>query len=236
MTVGFPDWGRQTHPAGVLKASLNVVVAHGVNQSTPVVFVGDYSYINLTVNANLLASFYEVIVSWFTDSTGGTAVTTGSLSIPPTSQSSLQIPVVTPWVSFTIVNLTVTVDPAILLYAYATLARSPDVRARDLAIPFLEWHGSIAAAGTQQVFSLATAAGPAVLYGRHTANNLWSVLLNYWRYTDQTWQPLVSITGSTVGTEDCRTIALPAAPIRMDVTNSDTVARTTHATVVLAAA
>jgi len=229
MSIGYPDFGRKVQT----QDSALYSIAENVQGETlyAIQYCGDTPYIEIQWDTTGLSDNYLIQLSFSDDDAGN--VFAGSSSV-------VTIALRTGWISFKakgqyvqlIIDNPASTDTApIVVTARTSLWPAGPYDASSLAAPILLFNGGVAAGGNHIQTAVTVIGGPATLFLHHATNNSWHANIEYWDWASGSWLTFGQWDGTTFNTGGSFPIQLPAAPIRVSLTNSDTSGRSMIASI-----
>jgi hypothetical protein len=224
MTVGYPDWGRSVQANTLPLIVVNQVV-HG-NVPSPLTYLGDIGYIDIVATTFNLADFYVVNLNWWDDANGLTFAGEDSFTCMPNAENAMQFKVRGRYLGLVIDNNQSTDLLPIVVYARGTNSGVLLQHGRQFNGPLIRIDQGINAGAGVTVAAPTIAPGPGVLSVHQGNNNLYEAELQSYLTNAGGWQRFLHVNGVTDGQSSIRSVILPAAPVRLVLTNTDTVLRT----------
>ena len=222
MTIGFPDFGRQTRQSGVQQVGFSQVVNAQV--TTGIQFIADYGLLDLTVDCTNLADYYQVNAIFYADSLGNQQVYTYQLVTVPGVVNGLQLPAPGQYVQIKVTPKAGTDASAMTLLALSTNQRHPN--------PWTAYSDGVGAlhnvsinAGvvrTDNVPRLIT--GPVVINATGEGSGTWHLFLDNYLFSSGAWQTFWRYDTGGNTNAICLPVNIPAVPIRLNMSNDGSAA------------
>ncbi len=233
MTVGFPDYGRQTPTAGAQLLVVDQVV--NAQLVTPTAFCGNYPFINVSALGGANTDQYDVEVTFIQ----GPGLVTFQFPYRVTFGGgwglAVQVPVLTNWFFVTIIPKAGNDAQALVMTFTGSQGYSPRLHYSGALGNGVEIQSNQSwnAAEIKTFFTNVVHNSDAVFSIQQSTNNKWHAILRYYDISTNTFIIFAQIEGAAEGQSWNGHILLPAAPIQLDVTNDDTVAHVMKVSVVV---
>lgn len=220
MTIGFPDFGRQTKQAGVTQVTVFQVIT--TSFFSPAQFIGDYGLLDVQAYCVNLADFYRVTAFFYDDSAATQLIYSYNFVTVPGVNNGLQIPAPGQYVRMFIEAANGTDVNPFTLRAISTNQRHPNPwYAYNSVPPFIQ--NVLIGAGAVRTTSIGQLiTGPVVLCATGEGSGTWHIYLDYFDFATKTWITFwrYDTGGNTNGID--LPINLPPAPVRVNMSNDGT--------------
>ena len=222
MTIGFPDWGRQSHATGVVQETINLLI--NALYTGPVFFTGDYGYLDISWDCRTTADFYQVSIFFYDDAGGLVQPYNTTFIVGPGMFGGFQCPCPSKYAQIEILPALGTDVNFFKLFVRSASTPHPNPWASTLQSPAAAFHSSIGAGATQPITSTELVVGTGWLNIFNATNNLWHCVINAYSMAGPGFTYLAQFQGAAFGQTFADMIAMPPAPLRFDLTNQDTAA------------
>ena len=220
--IGNPDWQRRYNFSAV--PLLELSYSDSFNGVSPLIDSNGFQYLLVTTSATGSNTFDHVKVDWFQDANA--SIQQGFTDYTISGQSFIvqKIPVVTRYFKLEIGPVGGTPGGNIVATIYGTNADQSDLLTQNTAVPFLEFSNTVGAGTTQTVTTTGMYGGLATVHFSDDTNAIFNVSLDYYNWTNQLWRHFYIGFGANRGQAWSDNIMLPLAPVRANLTNTDTAA------------
>ena len=232
MSIGYPDFGRQVQSQAPPLLSFNANV-QGQTLSS-IVYCGDKPYIDINWDCTGLNDHYLVQLSFSDDAAGNVFSGASSLVTVPLKTGWLSYKAKGQYVQLIINNVNNTDTGPIIVELRGDNWPAGPYDSQSQAVPLCILSQSVAASSTVTITGATTIPGPATFFCGQGTAFAWQAALEYYDWTTQAWTSIVELhsTDGDANTATAHRVNLPAAPVRIQITNSSTAAHTMHASVV----
>ena len=224
MTIGFPDWGRQSHATGVVQETINLLI--NFLYTGPVFFTGDYGYLDISWDLRTLSDHYQVSIFFYDDAGGLVQPYNTSFVVGPGMFGGFQTPCPSKYAQIEILPALGTDVNFFKLFVRSAATPHLNPWASTLQSPAAAFHSSIAAGGNALITATEMVIGTGWLNIAESVNGLWHVIINGYSLAGPGFVFLAQMFGAQFGTTFAGMIALPPVPIQFELFNDDTVAHT----------
>lgn len=220
--IGNPDWQRRYSFSAV--PLLELTYSDSINSASGLIDSNGFQYLLITTNSNGSNTFDHVKVDWFQDANA--SIQQGDTDYTIAGQSFIvqKIPVVTRYFKLEVGPVGGTSGGSIVATVYGTNADQNDLLTQNTAIPFLEFSNTVGAGATTTVTGTGIFGGMATAHFSDDTNALFNVSLDYYNWTTQLWRHFYVAFGANKGQGWSDNVLLPYAPVRANLTNTDTAA------------
>lgn len=230
MTTGYADFGRTVQTNVLPLIVVNAVV--GGSDVLPAEYIGDLGYVDVFANTAGLNDHYSIGLRWWDNPGETTYAGQDNFVTGPGMETGIQYKARGRYLSAIVANNDATDVNPVQVYFRGTNAQARVNAGNQQAIPLMLTDSSPAAGGSATVAASTVVPGPATLAVQHNANASWDAELQFWATATKSWTRFAHYNGTVIGQSLIVPVTLPAAPVRLVVTNNDTVARTIFASVV----
>lgn len=227
MTTGYTDFGRTVQTNVLPLIVVNAVV--GGSDVLPAEYVGDLGYVDVFADTAGLNDHYSIGLRWWDNPGETTYAGQDNFVTGPGMETGIQYKSRGRYLSAIVANNDATDVNPVQVYFRGTNAQARVNAGNQQSLPLCLVDSGIGAGASVTVNAFTVVPGPATLAIQHNVNNSWDVQLNYWATATKSWQRFAHVNGGSFGQSWVGQVTLPAAPVQMIVTNDDTVARTTFA-------
>lgn len=224
MSIGYPDFGRQTQTQGDALYSINQNVQ--AEDLFAILYCGDTPYLEIQWDTTGLNDHYLIQLSFSDDAAGNVFAGASSVVTVPTKTGWTSYKAKGQYVQLIIRNSENTDVAALSVTVRGTAWSAGPYDADALATPILLFNASVGAGGSHTENAITTISGQATIYLHHSTNASWNASIDYFDWLSGTWLTFGQWDGQQFGTGGSFPIVLPAAPVRVKLSNSDTSART----------
>lgn len=221
--LGNPDWQRRytTSMAPIATVTYN----DNINSVSGLIDSNGFQYLLITTNAPNSLVFAHVKIDWFQDANATLQMGFTDYTLAPQAFIVQKIPVATRYFKIEIGPVGGTTGNTIQMVCYGTNADQENLLTQNTAIPIIGFSNSVASGATQTINTTGIFGGMASCHFSDDTNNLFNVSIDYYDWTTQLWRHFYLGFGASKGQAWTDNIVLPYAPIRANLTNTDTVAR-----------
>lgn len=222
--IGYPDFGRhkQTQLLPVIELNQNVVAEY----LGPVYYIGDTPYMEIDWDCTGLSDHYFVQLIFSDDSAGVTGSGNSAVTTVPGYTGWIPYKSKGRYVQLEVQNKEATDTGNVIIYVRGADQPPGPYESQYQAVPLISSYTSgVAAGASEQVDATTTIPGPATLCFRQGNNNSWQGLLWYYDWDQTAWIRLAWLDGADYGQSATVQVNLPAAPVRVQMYNNDTVSR-----------
>lgn len=228
--IGNPDWQRRYSFSAVPLYSASFAAAGTV--TSPVVDANGYQYIMLTAQMSGTTSFTHIFVVWYQDSAGTIQIGGTDFMSVPGSSLTIKVPAAARYFRIQTVNVGGGNTGNFLILTYGSNADQDDTLTGQTSVPILYINASLGSGVIQQTTAAATFGGLATISVDQNFNTSWTAWAEYYDWSAAAWKQYVTWHGASKGQSFVDQVRLPYCPVRLNVRNDDTVARTMIASVV----
>lgn len=231
MPIGYPDYARTASQSG--NSLGGFLAAKGTDPSTGLVDCIGYGYLDVCMDDGASANHYEVVITFYLERGLINVVTTQSVLPVPGRKQVFHVPIVTRYCTVTVSHIVANDPDLVACNVFGSNVQDNQFSYTQQGVPFVTISQSIAAAGNTNVDAVFTYGGPAMLAVTTSSGSAWFAQIMYYSLASASLQILVQVNGATQGQSFFGPVNLPSCPVRLVVANTDTVARTLNASVVL---
>jgi hypothetical protein len=183
-----------------------------------------FGYLNISVNGHGNTGFIYVLINWSTTQDGLSIADTAGFTVGPATETTLQYPAIARYVKIQVVpaNGVGTDSPRVEIFGSNVYA--PNSRTQQYLGPLISSNSAVAAGATLTVAAQSTYEGPATVHFADDGNNKWFATAEWNNGGPTLWQRFLLIVGADNGQGFTQQINLPPTPVRLSITNQDTVA------------
>lgn len=219
MTIGYPDYIRESKQAGTLLESGTLTVAGEIG--TPIIYVGNYQYLIITIDASNTTDHIGCTIVYSTAPNGGSDMGASLGAVNSTLIDSVVSRVRGPFVGFGFYNWETNTNQLINYYIYGTnMAPVASIGATGLG-QWAYYNNVIGASATATISPIPWHSGTALLTG--LANTASSFVMSVDQYQYQVgWQNYINLEASSVVNRSViQEVPIPPTPIRIRLVNQE---------------
>lgn len=227
MVTGYPDFGRTVQTNALPLIVVNAVV--GGSDVLPPEYIGDLGYVDVFADTANLNDHYSIGLRWWDNPNETTYAGQDNFVTGPGMETGIQYKARGRYLSAIVANNEATDVNPVQVYFRGTNAQARVNAGNQQSAPIAWSDSTPAAGGSTTTLATTVVPGPATFAVQHNSNASWDAELQFWNTATKSWQRFVHYNGAVIGQSLIAPVTLPAAPVRMVVTNGDTVARTIFA-------
>lgn len=225
MTIGYPDYNRQTHAASVDVLSFSQKLTGSVDSAF--VYCGDFPYLDFSIRGGDIANWYTIEVLLFDDSAGANQTFDTTFVIYGSKVQAIQIPTIGKYVKFGVTPYHITDLNNTNIYVRGSMWPHHNSWQMQGAIPLIRTNPTLTAGSTNLQGTPVVAFGPATLHIEAVSNLSWHSDVTYFDNVLGSYQTFLRFQSAFNGQYVLERISLPAAPVRISTTNDDSASSNT---------
>lgn len=230
MTTGYPDFGRTVQTNVLPLIVVNAVV--GGSDVLPAEYIGDLGYVDVFANTAGLNDHYSIGLRWWDNPGETTYAGQDNFVTGPGMETGIQYKARGRYLSAIVANNDATDVNPVQVYFRGTNAQARVNAGNQQSLPLIITDSTLGAGAGVNVNAFTVVPGPAMFAVQHNSNASWDAELQYWATATKSWQRFAHYNGTVIGQSLIAPVVLPAAPVRMNLVNNDTVGRTMFASLV----
>lgn len=220
--IGNPDWQRRYGFGAVPLATY--VFTDGNTTATANIDTNGFTRLLLSVDTVSATAQNRLWVQWYVTQASNSNLQTQQFSPVPNAQSCFNVPVLTRYCNFTWQFISGAAANFDGLDVYGSLTDNVDTFTRQPDLPLITFSNTVGAGVTTTTTATNSYGGPASVHMSSDANNKWNGSLDYYDIVQKAWKHFHIAYGADRGQAWTQDVRLPYAPIRANITNTDTVA------------
>lgn len=230
--IGNPDWQRRYAFSAV--PILSLTYNDNVNANSPLTDGNGFQYFLTTITMGSSTVFARVQFLWYQDANATQFLGTTDFVVGPNQFVVIKVPAMTRYFKLAVGNVGGTTGHTIGALIYGTNADQEDLLTQNTDVPLGSINATLGAHAAQTVTLPGMYAGRAMITANHSGNNLYTVWLEYYDWSTQTWIIYYNIHGTDHGMAFTEQVWLPYTPVRLNMRNDDTVAQVSQAYLITA--
>jgi hypothetical protein len=228
---GSPDWQRRyTFSASPL---ITYTVNTGISSFTGTTDANGYPYLIINADNTASSAYNAIEIFWWQDANKVTLIDATEYLPVPGVNAAVKIPVLTRYFSFQFNYKSGPGGGTEKITVYGTTADTPDILTGVIGEPSVMIN-QVVGAGTNVTVTSPDIGGRvghvSVVQGINTS---WFCGLDYYSTANNAWQTFWVMYGAQQGLGGHAEVATPFAPLRLVVTNIDSVNRTFYSSLVM---
>lgn len=229
MPVGYPDYARTASQSGNTLGGF--LGQKGNDPSTGLVDCLGYGYLDVCMDDGASAHNYEVVVTFYLERGLVNLVVSQSFLPVPGRKQMFHVPVITRYCTVTVSHIIAADPDQVACNVFGSNVQENQFAFTQQGVPFLWTRTLLGAGASTSVDAVFTAYGPATLSCNTDSGSAWFAQINYYSLVTASFQLLLEMDGAAVGQSGIASVSLPSCPLRLTVSNRDTVNRTLTASV-----
>lgn len=219
--IGNPDWQRRYDfsAAPLYQATFNT----RISSVGPRVDANGYTNLILSVQAAGSTANNWVEIFFYPDGGTSTQVATIAVNLVPNSQSSFKMPVEARFFQVQNNYITGPAGGSAIITVYGTNDPNQNLLTQNTDQRQIGGNSGIAAGVTYTLTSNGTYGGPATIMFADDGNNKWFGTAEYYDRVAVAWVRFLFVFGADHGQSWIQDVNIPYAPVRLNITNQDTV-------------